>query len=66
MQFKTFEEELPKDKTWVEVLYGGNVLGLEYFVEMNNGMAKFADTELMEYVFPAGEEGITHWRKYRN
>jgi hypothetical protein len=67
----TFKEKQPKEKTWIKTFSPsiGNkkgefvgTTGWEYFVGMNDNLALFSDNEEMEYVFPAGEEGITHWK----
>jgi choline-glycine betaine transporter len=66
-----FREQSPPERTWIKVLicthtgmkgefYGSSEWA--YFVQMKEpDLAIFADDEKMEYVFPAGEEGYTHW-----
>ena len=70
MKIKTFKEKTPIEKTWIKVIYNGveendtvyGSSGWEYFYCIGeHGLPLFANNENLDYIFPAGEDGITHW-----
>ena len=54
------EAPIPKTNVTVKIEnnFGEEIL---FYVGNENGIHSFSEDKEMEYVFTAGEEGITHW-----